>query len=325
VEIKILGTESLGVRGLSCMVCTPTRRILIDPGIALGYMRHGLLPHPFQIARGIAIKNEIIHHLHRATDVIFSHFHGDHIPLLRANPFQLSLQDVSQRLAQLPIHAPDKQALPGVMLQRRMDLEAATGHALLPAPEQGDDQVAFSSPVFHGPRDSKQGTVIMTRISDKETTFVHASDIQLLDRTAVERILTWHPDIVLVSGPPLYLKRLSQADEDTAWMNAIDLAHGVGTLILDHHLLRSRAGISWLDRLRQTTGRNVLCAADFMHTGRCFLEAWRETLYKEMPVPKGWHEAYARGEIDTAGYRQWREWDIDDVGMQRSISKPKRL
>jgi len=50
MNIKILGAESLGVRGLSCSVELKSRKILIDPGIALGWLRYGFLPHPFQIA-----------------------------------------------------------------------------------------------------------------------------------------------------------------------------------------------------------------------------------------------------------------------------------
>jgi len=48
----------------------------------------------------------------------------------------------------------------------------------------------------------------MTRI-EGDFVFVHASDIQLLGDEAVSQILSWKPDIVFASGPPLYLGRLS--------------------------------------------------------------------------------------------------------------------
>jgi len=38
-------------------------------------------------------------------------------------------------------------------------------------------------------------------------------------------------------------------------------------------------------------------------------------LYEEMPVPKGWHEAYARGDADTRRYRDHKnrgEMDVPD-------------
>ncbi|NIA19462.1 MAG: hypothetical protein GWP07_03380, partial [Xanthomonadaceae bacterium] len=50
--IEIIGTESLGVRGMCCLVTAGKRRILIDPGVALGYRRHGLPPHPYQVKTG---------------------------------------------------------------------------------------------------------------------------------------------------------------------------------------------------------------------------------------------------------------------------------
>jgi predicted metallo-beta-lactamase superfamily hydrolase len=88
-------------------------------------------------------------------------------------------------------------------------------------------------------------------------------------------------------------------DRAVAWNNASRLAHHMNTLILDHHLLRSEEGLLWLERLSEETGNRVICAADFMGQPRRLLEARRVQLYKEVPVPDGWHEAYARGEALT--------------------------
>ncbi|NYT09873.1 MAG: MBL fold metallo-hydrolase, partial [Methanosarcinales archaeon] len=94
MKIEILGTESLGVRGLSCLVEADGRTIVIDPGVALGYLRRGKLPHPCQVAVGAEVREKIVRALGRATDVVISHYHGDHIPLADANPYQLSLSRV---------------------------------------------------------------------------------------------------------------------------------------------------------------------------------------------------------------------------------------
>ncbi|NOQ32617.1 MAG: MBL fold metallo-hydrolase, partial [Methanosarcinales archaeon] len=91
MNIEIIGTESLGVRGLCCFVTTAKQRILIDPGIALGYNRYGLLPHPFQAAVDERIQKTIIQRWSEATDIVISHFHGDHIPLADANPYQFNI------------------------------------------------------------------------------------------------------------------------------------------------------------------------------------------------------------------------------------------
>ncbi|MBU0703717.1 MAG: hypothetical protein KKC18_07605 [Chloroflexi bacterium] len=51
MHIEIIGTESLGVREL-CVVEIRDRKIVIDPGPALGYERDGLFPHLAQVAVG---------------------------------------------------------------------------------------------------------------------------------------------------------------------------------------------------------------------------------------------------------------------------------
>ena len=75
MHIEVLGAESLGVRGLSCVVEVENRKIVIDPGLALGYRRHGLLPHPAQVAVGEQVRRRISTELKNATDVVMSHFH----------------------------------------------------------------------------------------------------------------------------------------------------------------------------------------------------------------------------------------------------------
>ena len=94
MDIEILSAESLGVRGLCCNVKTRQRNILIDPGFALGYMRHKLLPHPRQVAMAEKARHRIINLWKKATDIVVSHFHGDHVPLIGANPYQLHVKEL---------------------------------------------------------------------------------------------------------------------------------------------------------------------------------------------------------------------------------------
>jgi len=88
----------LGVRGLCCVVETKDRKIVIDPGVALGYRRHGLLPHPVQVAVAERVKVAIENALGDATDVVISHYHGEHHPMVNANPYQLSADQVAELL-----------------------------------------------------------------------------------------------------------------------------------------------------------------------------------------------------------------------------------
>ena len=300
MKIKILGTESLGVRGLSCVVETEGRTIVVDPGVALGYKRHGLLPHPVQVAQGERIRRKIVEELSRATDVVISHFHGDHVPLPNANPYQLKAQNVTLR-ENVRIWAKGPESMSRNMLSRSRELSSVLKRELPKAESKKEGIFTFSAPVPHGDPHSRFGTVMMTRIEDHDTVFVHASDIQLLHSPTISFICGWHPDIVLASGPPLYLPWISFQQRETAWRNALQLADNVDTVILDHHLLRCARGRVWLDELPS----HVVCAADFMGVPRRFLEAQRRKLYRTVPVPEGWHEQYAQGTATTKKYRDY--------------------
>ena len=299
MHIEILGAESLGVRGLCCAVETRDRRIVIDPGLALGYRRQGLLPHPAQVAVGEQVRRRIVTALAGATDIVLSHFHGDHVPLPDANPYQLPARAVASLFQTSRLWAKGSEGLSPNMVKRRAALSEALGREIPNVDGQADGLLAFSPATPHGAADTHLGTVMMTCVEDGGIVFVHASDIQLLGTEAVSLLLDWHPDIALVGGPPLYLPALSQEERAVAWANARRLADHVEVVILDHHLLRSEEGLVWLQRLSSETGREVLCAADYMGQPRCLLEARRRQLYAEMPVPDGWHEAYARGEALT--------------------------
>jgi len=308
MQIEIMGAESLGVRGLSCAVEAADRTIVIDPGLALGYERHGLLPHPAQVAVGERVRRKILTALERASDVVMSHVHGDHVPLPDANPYQLKAQRVAPLCHDTQFWVKGQRGLSSHMIERRAALSKTLNRDLPSADGWTEGPLVFSPPVAHGEPNTHLGTVMMTRVKDDETVFVHAPDIQLLHAKAISMILAWRPDIALVGGPPLYLSRLmGPRRRRRAWKNAERLARHIDTLILDHHLLRCEEGLSWLDRLSFKTGHRVICAADFMERPRCLLEARREALYEEMPVPPGWHEAYSRGEVDTSSYRRYAD------------------
>lgn len=301
-SIEIIGTESLGVRGLCCFVKTGKRRIVIDPGVALGYIRHGLLPHPIQVATGERVRQRIIETLSQATDVVFSHFHGDHIPLREANPYQLAIRQLPLSFQNICCWSKSIDDSSDKMKQRAQDLKNLLGSNFHMAEGISDGFMSFSRAMPHGAQGSKQGTVMMTRINVGDKVFLHASDIQLLDADTIEYIIALQPDIVLAAGPPFYLERLTEEFCTVAWENGLRLAHNVDTLILDHHLMRDQHGLEWLKSLSQEVGKQVYCAADFMGKKRLLLEAERTKLYDTLPVPTHWHEEYAKGLISAEDY-----------------------
>jgi predicted metallo-beta-lactamase superfamily hydrolase len=305
MTVEIVGAESLGVRSLCCTVQAGTRRIVIDPGVALGYVRHGLLPHPCELALAARIRKRIVAALGEATDVVFSHMHGDHVPLRLARAYQLSLQHLPQAFSGLSCWSKGPAGLSQRMQRRFADLAERLGTRLCVAEGMQTGPVSFSPAFPHGDPSKGLGSVMMTRVELGSAVFVHASDIQLLEMAAIDQILAWQPQIVLVAGPPLYLRdrgALTQQQDRQAWNNALRLAQQIETLIIDHHLLRSREGFDWLDSLSHHSGRRVCCAADFMGRARLPLEALRVKFYRAMPVPAGWYEAYAQGRAEPEEY-----------------------
>lgn len=299
VRIEILGAESLGVRSLCCLIETKDRKVVIDPGVALGLKRHGLLPHPVQVAASERVKMAIEKALIGATDVVISHYHGDHHPMVAANPYQLSADRVVE-LSRHPRFWTKGTGDLSVSQVHRAEALARKLNRRLPVGEgMSDGPLSFSPAVPHGERGMRGGSVMMTRIEEGEEVFVHASDIQMLDDEAIERILMWRPNVVLVSGPPIYLPGFTLQKRESALRRTLRLASEVDTLILDHHLMRSKEGEQWLDHIFCLTGHKVVCAADFMGRRRSLLEAERVLWYRKLPVPNGWHEAYARGEVDA--------------------------
>jgi predicted metallo-beta-lactamase superfamily hydrolase len=296
MDIRFLGAESLGARGLCCRIRTGGRTILIDPGVALGPLRYGLPPHPAEVAAAVRVRETILGECAGATDVVFSHYHGDHVPLASPSPYQLPLARVSfPGETRLWYKGPD--LLSRRSLRRRDDLIGFFGRAPVPAEGQRDGPIAFSHTVSHGGTPGRLGGVMMTCIRDGDEIFVHTSDMQLLDRTAVATIAGWGATTVFASGPPLYLPALSLGERKIAWEHARFLAEAVDRLILDHHLLRSRQGFAWLDQLSALSGTEVTCAAGYEKTTPLLLEAKRKELFRRMPVPDGWHDAYRRGEV----------------------------
>ena len=303
MKIEILGAESLGVRGLCCFVKTKSKRILIDPGIALGFFRYRLPPHPVQIAAGERIRKKIVKAWSEATDIVFSHFHGDHVPLKNANPYQLNIDKVKGLNSAVRIWAKLSPLSP-IEKTRVESISDSLGKELIPAEGKEKGVLSFFGPVPHGEGKNNLEKVIITRVKE-DSVFVHASDLQLLNDEAVSQVLSLKPDILLVSGPPLYLSKMSNELIEIAWRNAIRLSKNVKTLILDYHLMRDNNGVLWLEKLSTKTKNAVICGADFMEKPRLLLEARRRDLYRNIPVPEGWHEAYGRGEVDAGQY-----WDM---------------
>ena len=302
MKIKIIGTESLGVRGLCCTLEFNNRKLIIDPGVSLGYIRSGLKPHPLQIAVGDIIRKKIIKEIKSSTGIIFSHFHGDHIPLMNANPYQLSIKEIGSIGKDCSIWAKKEDGSNGRMKGREESLIFGLNHDIEVAEGRIDKNLFFSKEVPHGMKETHLGNVVMTCVEAEGIRFLHASDIQFLDNDTVKEILKIKPDIVLASGPPIYLEDFMKDKRNIAWNNLIQTSRNVGTLILDHHILRCKEGFEWLEKLKVESNNKVVCSADYMGINRHSLEAIREKLFRDIPVEKDWHDCYEEEKFDLTDF-----------------------
>ena len=300
-NLKVLAAESLGVRSLCCVVEKENQKILIDPGISLGYTRHGLLPHPIQIAVDEIIREKIIAELKEVTDLVFSHFHGDHIPFKKANVYQLKMNDVIKYMKGLKVWSKSIENESHKFQERAWDLKFNCDHFTV-AENKTVGDLYFSKTVAHGKKDSPLGNVMMTKIKLQDKIFVHASDIQFLYTPTIEKIIELAPDILIASGPPLYLSHIDEKMATEAAENILYLSSKVDTLIIDHHLLRSEKGLIYLRELNAKSKNKIITAADFMGIIPCLLEARRQELYEKFPVAAGWHQKYEAGLVDTGDY-----------------------
>ena len=171
MEVTVAGTESLGVRGMCCFVKTAERRILLDPGLALGYMRNRQLPHPLQVAVCEKIRTAIIRLWGRATDIVFSHFHGDHVPLVNANPYQLHARNIRALNPDVLFWRKKRSHLSHTEVIREASLSQILETSFHSAENKKNGPLRFSEAVPHGDPQQTDDTVMMTLIQEGRESF----------------------------------------------------------------------------------------------------------------------------------------------------------
>ncbi len=290
-RLKVLGAETLGVRGLACLISVGGREVLVDPGVALGFSRRGLHPHPIQAAFSEAVKGAIRKAWGVVSDVIVTHLHGDHVPLRDANPFQLSLHS----LEAVPEGTPPTLWVGFSGLGRRewrrfKDLlngfrwrDVVDGVV-----RGGEGFIELAGPYRHG----LQGgvNVFIARVGWPGECVVHLSDTELLVEDVLSKVREWRPRAVITDGPPIY--RLCGPVREAALRKAGEVLSRLSGLtdivIVDHHVARSVEGLKWVDGEIRAIGSRVMLAADHEGLPRLPLEAWRAALYDAFPEPNDW-------------------------------------
>ncbi|WP_297494471.1 MBL fold metallo-hydrolase [Thermococcus sp.] len=286
MHIVPLASESLGVRSLATFVEASGLKILIDPGVALGPKRYGLPPARIELETLRRMRKKLQGYARRADVVTISHYHYDH-----HTPFFEGLYESSSEAFAREIYRDKllfiKHPKENINFSQRKRAWAFLKNAELIAKkiefadgkifDLGGVRLEFSPAVPHGREGSKLGFVVMTLIDDGSKRIIHASDIQLLNRKAVEWIVEKNPDLIITGGPPTYLGKRAEGSWETGVKNLNEIIHETNAeIILDHHIVRDRRYPEFFDELEE----RPKTFARFLKVEDRPLEAYRRELHR---------------------------------------------
>ena len=285
MRVVPLASESLGVRSLATFVEASGFGILIDPGVALGPKRYGLPPARIEIETLERMRKKIQAYARRADVVTISHYHYDH-----HTPFFEGLYESSGEAYAREIYEGKllliKHPTENINFSQKKRAWAFLKNAELIAKtiefadgrsfDLGGLMLEFSPAVPHGREGSKLGFVVMTLIDDGYR-LIHASDIQLLNRKAVEWIISKNPDLLITGGPPTYLGPRAAGSWEEGIRNLNEIIRETNAeVILDHHVVRDKRYPRFFEELEKTPKT----FASYMKVEDRPLEAYRRELHK---------------------------------------------
>ena len=299
IKIVPLAAESLGVRSMCTYVETPDVRILLDPGASLAPNRFGFPPHPREYQALAECRRRISEAARRAEIVTISHYHFDHhTPSYEDWCYNWSSSEVARQIYDGKLLLIKSYRTKVNFSQRRRGwifektggshakrIEVADGRTF----EFGDTTLRFSEPVFHGPKDSALGWVLMVAIEHDDEKMLFAPDVQgPMYGPTLRAILKEEPQLVVIGGPPIYLSGFRVPEEHIrlGMKNLQDIARSIPTTILEHHLLREESWRTFSKPVFDVAARNhhrVMTAAEFRGIEDRVLESRRKELFEREP------------------------------------------
>jgi uncharacterized protein len=281
------------------LVKTRDVTMLLDAGVALG-QRFRLMPHPREYRALNEARERITAAAAKAKVVTISHYHNDHHTPNFIDPVWLgSTPELSERIYTGKIVlVKDFRKKINTAQRRRGWMFKQAAEKWAKRFEAADDQtyqfgkttLRFPPPVPHGEDESGLGWVLLCIVERAGEKLVFAPDVQgPIAPETVEEILKEEPSILIMGGPPTYLRGFRVGEEvfQKALQHMERLAGSVQTLVIDHHLLRDEGWSEFMKPVRDTAeraGHELLTAADLLKQEPEPLEYRRKDLYeKEKP------------------------------------------
>ncbi len=281
-----LASESLGVRSLAVFVEASGLKILMDPGVALGPRRYGLPPAREEVETLHRMRKKIQAYARKADIVTISHYHYDHHTPFFEGLYESSSEEYAREVysgKRLFIKHPreninfSQRKRAWVFLKNAEPIAGKVEFADGRSFDLGGLRLEFSPAVPHGSEGSKLGFVVMTLIDDGSWRLIHASDIQLLNRKAVEWIIEKNPDLLITGGPPTYLGPRAAGSWETGIKNLNEIIRETNTqIILDHHIVRDKRYGEFFDELE----KRPKTFAGYLRVEDRPLEAYRRELHR---------------------------------------------
>lgn len=265
---------------MATVVETSSGLFFIDPGAALAPVRYGLRPHRVELETLSRFLGEIYRYMSEVDHVIITHYHRDHYLYRRGEEEYYSGKSMYVKNPYVMINP--SQRIRAYVLFKKMNVESKArslryidNHEI----EIDDITLYFSNPLPHGECNTRLGWVIAVSIVEDDYVVTHASDIQgCACSESCEYILRTKPDLLIISGPPTYLNPRSEVVDNT--IKLVKSMKKNSTIVLDHHFLRDRNYVKYMDYLRKVNRDvRVLTAAEYMGLEIRQLEAYRDVLW----------------------------------------------
>lgn len=276
-------------------VQTPDVKVLLDAGVALG-PRFGLMPHPTEYNALREARARIQRSASTADVVTISHYHNDHhTPNYVDKVWLDTAPDLSENIYKgKTVLVKDYRRNINTAQRRRGWMFAQAARKWADKFEVADGQtfkfkkttVRFPNPVPHGESESELGWVLPCIIEKSKEKLMFAPDVQgPVVESTLKLILEENPTLLILGGPPTYLKGYRISDEffQTSLRNMEQLVRQIKTVVIDHHLLRDESWHSFLDPVRKIAKKSrhrLLTAAELLEREPAPLENHRKELYE---------------------------------------------
>lgn len=283
MKIKILASDSMGVRSMCTWIETVGFSILIDPSCALGPLRSKFYPHCMEIENLSRRWDVIRSYIRKSKILVFTHYHYDH-----HNPREVELYTGKNVFLKAKENLNKRQKLRGerffkFLAEKNIYVRNADGTVF----KNGAVELFFSKPLPHG-KSGRQGKVIGVAVKDRNDVFLYTSDVQgFINEDLKNFIYKVLPRVIFMDGPCFYMLSKNQSEESMNSMvkEIYEIKKNTGypeVLILDHHSMR---GKDWEDiyaLLRVKFKRmeiELMCSAEYEGVDVLDYEAKRRKIY----------------------------------------------